>query len=132
MEIAVLGIGAMGKTHASIYKNFRDVDSLIIVGRDEEKTKGLAGELDIRGTTKLSEVLEDESISVVDVCVPTHLHKEFVISALDNNKHIFLEVPISYILDDAMEMVRKAKATKKVFLVAQLMRSVAEISYVAE
>lgn len=29
----------MGKTHTSIYKNFSDVDSVTIVGRDVEKTK---------------------------------------------------------------------------------------------
>lgn len=132
MKIAVLGIGSMGKTHASIYKNFKDVDSVTIVGRDEEKTKKMANELGIQGTSKLSDVLEDRSISAVDVCMPTHLHKQFVLAALDNNKHVFCEVPISYSIEDALEMVGMAKKMKKVFLVAQLMRSLSEMSYVAE
>lgn len=132
MKIVVLGTGSMGKTHASIYKNFEDVKSVTIVGRDEEKTKTLADELGINGATDLTEVLQDKSISAVDVCMPTHLHKEFVIQALENNKHVFCEVPISYSLDDANDMVQKAKKVKRVFLVAQLMRSIAETSFVAE
>lgn len=132
MKIAVLGTGSMGKTHASIYKNFKDLESVTIVGRDEKKTHDIDQELGIHGTTKLSEVLEDRSISVVDVCMPTHLHKEFVLLALNKNKHVFCEVPISYELNDALEMVRKAKEKKKIFLVAQLMRSLAEMSLVAE
>jgi len=132
MNIAIFGTGSMGKTHASIYKNFKDVDSVTIVGRDELKTKELAKTLDIYGSTDIEEVLRDSSITIIDVCMPTHLHKEFVISALENNKHVLCEVPISYNLDDALEMVRKAEATKKIFQVAQLMRSVAEISYIAE
>lgn len=132
MKIAVLGPGSMGKTHASIYKNFEDVESVTVVGRNEEKTKVVADELGVKGTTDLSEILHDKSISAVDVCMPTYLHKQFVIQALENNKHVFCEVPISYSLEEANEMVQKAKATKMIFLVAQLMRSVAEISYVAE
>lgn len=132
MKIAVLGTGSMGKTHASIYKDFKDVDSVTVVGRDELKTKELAKTLGIQGTIELSKVLKDQSVTVVDVCMPTHLHKEFVVSALENNKHVLCEIPIAYDLNDALEMVRRAKETKKIFQVAQLMRSLAEVSYVAE
>ncbi len=132
MKIAVLGTGSMGKTHAAIYKNFKDIDSITIVGRDEEKTTELAKTLGIQGSTEPSEVLKDESITVVDVCMPTQLHKQYVVSALDNKKHVLCEVPISYDLKDALGMVSRAKAAKKIFQVAQLMRSVAEISYVVE
>jgi len=122
----------MGKTHASIYKNFTDVDSVAVVGRDESKTKEIASELGIEASTNVSKILKDETIVAIDVCMPTHLHKEFVLAALENNKHVFCEVPISYSLNDALEMVRRAKELNKVFLVAQLMRSLAEMSYAAE
>ena len=96
MNIAVLGTGSMGKTHASIYKSFEAIESVTILGRDKEKTKSLANELEVKGTTDLSVILQDKSITALDVCMPTHLHKQFVIQALESNKHVFCEVPISH------------------------------------
>ncbi len=132
MKIAVLGTGSMGKTHASIYKTFKEIDSVIIVGRDQSKTKEIAKTLGVQAGLEMSGVLQDESFTAVDVCLPTEIHKEFVTSALEKNKHVFCEIPVSYDLVDALEMVQKSKAAKKVFQVAQLMRSLAEVEYVAK
>lgn len=132
MKIAVLGTGSMGKTHASIYKSFKEVDSVTIFGRDEQKTKDVAKELGVKATIQIEEILKNNSIEAVDVCLPTVVHKEFVIAALDSGKHVFCEIPIAYDLKDAQEMLEKAKSAKKIFQVAQLMRSLAEINFVAE
>ena len=45
MKIAVLGTGSMGKTHTSVYKDFKDIETVIIVGRDEKKTQEIADEM---------------------------------------------------------------------------------------
>ncbi|MAT96401.1 MAG: hypothetical protein CL608_04590 [Anaerolineaceae bacterium] len=127
MKIAVLGTGSMGKTHAAIYKGFKEIDSVTIVGRNEQKTKNIADNLGIQGSVNIPEVFSDASITAVDVCLPTNLHKEFVISALANNKHVFCEIPIAYDLKDATEMLHRAKVVQKIFLVAQVMRFVPEI-----
>jgi predicted dehydrogenase len=132
MKIAVLGTGSMGITHAKAYKSFGDLGEVTIVGRNENKTSDLAKQIGIKGTINVSSIMNDKSIEAVDVCMPTILHKEFVISALENNKHVFCEIPISYTLEDAIQMIEKAKEQNKIFQVAQLMRSQAEMAYVLQ
>lgn len=132
MKIAVLGTGDMGKLHASIYKSFSDIETVIIVGRDKDKTEKIAKELNINWSGSPQEIFDDNSIDSVDICLPTDLHADFVTKALKAKKNVFCEVPIALNINDAKQMVAVAGQVNKIFGVAQLMRFVADINYTVE
>ncbi len=48
---------------------------------------------------------EAEHIDIVDVCVPTFLHKSYVMKAADAGKHVICEKPLARSLEDAREML---------------------------
>jgi UDP-N-acetylglucosamine 3-dehydrogenase len=44
-------------------------------------------------------------VDIVDVCLPTYLHKTYVKKAADVGKHVICEKPLARTLDDAREMI---------------------------
>jgi len=46
MDIGVIGVGTMGKNHARVYSELKDVNSLYIYDVDRSKTKNIEKEYD--------------------------------------------------------------------------------------
>lgn len=116
MRVGILGTG-FGAYHASIYKNQADVESIVIFGRNEEKLQKMKQETGIQTTNRIDDILDDPGIDLVDVCLPNHLHCEYIIKALSKGKHVFCETRVCEDMDEA-KAIRKAELAsgKKVFV----------------
>ncbi|MCL2500434.1 MAG: Gfo/Idh/MocA family oxidoreductase [Defluviitaleaceae bacterium] len=116
IKVGILGTG-FGQTHLEWYRNVEGFQAVSIFGRNPEKLRQIADKYKIRTTTEINEVIEDPSIDLIDVCLPTELHAEWVIKALENGKHVFCETPVTYSSDEA-DAIRRAseKYGKNVFV----------------
>lgn len=132
MNIAVLGAGSMGGVHVRAYQNISNVKVAYVYGRSLEKTRALAEQAGATATSALDEILRDPTVEAVDVCVPSHMHREFVIAALNAGKHVFCETPLALKMDDAQAMLAASRKNKKLLLVGLLMRSVPEYRYLKD
>jgi len=117
MNIGILGTGNMGKLHAKIFSDIDNVRVAGIFGRNEKKLNDIASSINTKAYTNPYDLITDEDIDVIDVCLPTQLHTEFVIGALNAGKHVFCETPITYTLEDAMAMESASKNNNKLLLV---------------
>ena len=116
IKVGVLGTG-FGKTHADIYKKLEGVEIAGVFGRRPEKLEKIKEELKVNVTTDIDELITDPSIDLIDVCLPTSIHKEYVIKSLKNDKHVFCETPVCYTLEEAEEMKKCAEEyNKKLFV----------------
>lgn len=69
-------------------------------------------------------LLEDPSIDAVVVAAPDHWHAMMTVMALDAGKHVYLEKPASYNIEDGKAMVAaQAKHAKQVIQVGTQQRS---------
>ncbi len=68
------------------------------------------------------DLLADERIDVVDVCVPSGLHAEVTLAALRAGKHVLVEKPMATNRADAEAMLRAARDAGRKLMVAQHMR----------
>jgi predicted dehydrogenase len=71
---------------------------------------------------EIDELLADESIDLVDICLPTHMHREVTIAALNAGKHVLVEKPIALNLKDANAMIAAAERAGKHLMVGQVLR----------
>jgi len=129
MRLAILGAGEMGATHAGAYARFgkkEHVEIAAIVSRSATKARALAERVNAPWFTDPQKILRDDSIDAIDVTVPSDLHRKFVVAALGRGKHVFCETPIALTLPDADAMIDAARANRRIFMVAQLMRFVAD------
>lgn len=116
MNVGILGTG-FGAYHASIYKKLNSIDSITIYGRNKEKLEKIEKDMEIKVTENINDILTSKDIHLIDICLPSPLHKEYVIEALKNGKNVFCETPISLNLEDAMAMREAEKQYgKRVFV----------------
>lgn len=70
----------------------------------------------------LEECLADSSVEAVDICLPTHLHKDAAIAALRAGKHVLLEKPMGRNMAECEAIMAEAEKSKRVLMVAQVLR----------
>ena len=123
VTISILGAGFMGQAHAANYKALGDrVRVKTVCGRDPERARKLAADLGAEPTTDLDAVIADREVDVVDVCLPTPLHRETAERAFAAGKHVFLEKPIALTPEDADAIVEAAERSGRIFMVGLVLR----------
>ncbi len=105
VKVGILGTG-FGRQHAELYKKMTDFEVVFIFGRDENKLEEINKTLNIETTTDIYEILKNEEIDLVDICLPTSLHTKWAIEALKHHKHVFCETPLSYQIEEAEEILK--------------------------
>lgn len=143
IKIGIVGIGFMGMIHYYGIQRGRGAEVVAICTRDSKKLDGdwtgIQGNFGPRGGMEdlsnirkyndIDQLLADEEIDLVDICLPTHLHKSVSIASLQAGKHTLVEKPISIDIDDANEIVALAEQTDKEFMVAHVLPFFAEYAY---
>lgn len=136
VRVGIAGIGFMGVTHFKAYPQVEGAQVAAIFTRDRRKLEGdwtdvrgnfggAGGQQDLSGIKKydnLDAMLADPDIDVVDLCLPSYLHRELGIRALEAGKHVLVEKPIALTVEDADAMIAAAERTGKLLMVAQVLR----------
>ena len=121
-KVCVVGFGFMGRMHSQAYRLLNHVELVGMVDGDAKKRKAFESEFGGAGYETLEEMLPKEEIDIVDICLPTFMHRESVVSAAKDRKHILCEKPIALNLQDADTMISAVKKTKVKFMVAHVIR----------
>lgn len=121
--VAIVGAGFMGGAHAGNYAALGErVDVRWVCSRTAERAAKVAERVGAEATTDLEQALRDPDVDIVDVCVPTHLHREFAERAFGAGKHVFLEKPIALTTEDADAIAAAAARSGKFFMVGLVLR----------
>ena len=110
MKIALLGTG-FGQAHAAVYAERPDVDQVVLFGRTPEKLAKINGQFGFTTTTDLDAVITDASVDLVDICLPTRLHAEVAVAAMQAGRDVLIELPLAATLADARRVVAAQQAT---------------------
>jgi predicted dehydrogenase len=124
--IALLGGGFMGRTHAAVYAGLRERASVGVVCAlrgGEEIARGLGAEL----SPDWEAVIGAPGVDAVDICLPTPLHGEVAVRALELGRHVLVEKPIALTLEDADAMGAAAAAAGRVLMVGHVLRYFPEV-----
>lgn len=70
----------------------------------------------------MSEFLANEEIDAISICTWNNSHAEIAIQALQQNKHVLLEKPLSLTLDEAYAVEAAVKESKKILQVGYVRR----------
>ncbi len=109
VNVGVIGVGAMGENHVRVYHKMEEANLLAVSDVSERALKKIEKKYGAKGYTDYSELLENPDIEVVSVCVPTTFHYSVVMEALKHKKHVLVEKPIAFTLNEAEEMIAAAK-----------------------
>ena len=122
VKIGVIGAGFMGAMHSQCYCLLPEAKLIGIADIKKEKAEELAKKFNAVAYENAEELLKNSEIDAVDICLPTYIHKEWVVKAANSGKHVLCEKPIALSLKDANEMVEVARKNDIIFMVAQVIR----------
>ena len=130
IKVGILGAGAMGSEHANCFRAIDTVEVVGVFSRNRERAESVARICNCKPVTDPFALINDPATDAIDVCVPSANHREFVIAALNNGKHVFCETPFALRLEDAEAMIEASRKSKRILQVGLLMRSVAHYEHV--
>ncbi len=111
IKVGVIGTGEMGQHHVRVYSEMEDVQLVGIADMNEERVKKLAKKYDATAYTDYKDLL-DLDIDAVSIVVPTKLHKEIALDAIDSGINTLIEKPIADTIESANAIMEKSKDVK--------------------
>ncbi len=121
VKVGIVGAGVMGKMHAACYDVLPDAQLIGIADKDVKKAGEIADTYKAKVFSSLKELLSDP-VDIVDICLPTYLHKEGVIESARAGKNVLCEKPIALNAGEADEMISETKKAGVKFMVAHVIR----------
>ncbi len=146
IKVGVIGLGMMGCTHLDVYAKLEGVEVAAVADKNpkrlsgEEKAVGnvegqAQGGFDFASVKKYEdgmELIADESIDLVDICLVTPLHLEYAKAAFAAGKHVLVEKPLARTLEDARAIVAASETAKGLSMPAMCMRFWPEWSWLKD
>jgi predicted dehydrogenase len=104
----IIGCGWVASSHAWGIRAAEPEGVRLVAVADQELARAdeLAERFEAgRTTSDYRDLLDDDEIQAVSICLPDHLHHEVAIAAADAGKHILCEKPLSISVEQADDML---------------------------
>lgn len=118
IRVGLVGFGQMGRIHSYAYRSIpmyydghpcKITLQCVCDTNEALAKKGVEQAGFASYTTNLRELVERRDIDVINICTPNNLHKEAVLAALQNGKHVYCEKPLAFNEAEAREIVAVAE-----------------------
>ncbi len=123
LKVGVIGLGGIGQVHAVAYAACPWTELHSFATRNLLSLQGAAL---FFGVTNIYEdyleALKDPELQAVSICVPTFVHKDYIIAAAKAGKHILCEKPFLLYLKDFDEVKTVLRENKVKLMVAMICR----------
>jgi len=120
IKVAVIGVGHLGKIHARIYSECKDVQLFGICDIDTEKAKLQAQNFNCISFSDYKQCLN--KVDAVSIAAPTSNHFKIAKYFLGNKVHVLVEKPITTTTEEAEKLIKLAKINKRVLQVGHVER----------
>ena len=121
-KIVIIGAGFIGGVHAQASANSEMLELTAICDTNEKVGTEAAKKFGCAFYSDAEKMLSEVEADIVDICVPTFLHKRNILLAVKHGKHIVCEKPITLTLEDMDEILDAVKKAGVQFMVAQVIR----------
>ena len=129
LKIALVGVGGISGAHIPAWEERRDAELVALCDIRAEQMEKYKNK---HCYTDFDEMLKNEEIDILDICLPTYLHAEFAIKAMNMGINVICEKPVSLNAADVARVYSTAKSTNVKFMVAQVLRFWPEYSIIKE
>jgi predicted dehydrogenase len=114
MKIGVIGAGSISYPHVSAYRNNPNITEIVVAELNEGARARLCERFQIKQSTgRLDELLSDPSIDVIDNCLPSFLHQQISIDAMQAGKNVICEKPLALNIQGVDDMINVSQKTGK-------------------
>lgn len=143
LKVGIAGLGFMGWIHWLGYQKAEGVEVAAICTPEAHRRAGdwtdIQGnfgppgeQIDLSGIRTyetIEEMLADDELELIDVCLPPALHTEAIIKVANSGKHVFCEKPLALNLEDCDRAVEACARNDRRLMVGQVLPFFTEFQY---
>ena len=121
LRTGVAGAGVMGRNHARVLSEMRDIELALIFDPDAVVAEGVAAAYGAQAMTRAADFVA-AGLQAAVVATPNRHHAELGVALLEAGVHVLVEKPIAADLKGARAMIDAAKANDRVLMVGHVER----------
>lgn len=122
LRAAVIGVGAMGQHHVRVYRDLPGVELVGIADAQESIRKPVEHRYNVRGFADFHALLDQTRPHLATIAVPTALHREVALEAIQRGVHVLIEKPIAETVADGQALIDAARRRDLVLAVGHIER----------
>ncbi len=119
LKVGLAGVGGISGAHIPAWESMEETDLVALCDIRQERLDPYPGK---HLYTSLDQMLEQEDLDILDICLPTYLHADTAIQALSKGIHVLCEKPLSLHGTDVARVYAAAQEHHVHFMVAQVLR----------
>jgi predicted dehydrogenase len=120
LKIGVFGVGHLGKFHLNNWKEIKDINLVGFFDPNDAAAKEVEDKYQLRRYQNAEELMDQ--VDAIDVVAPTDYHFKLCSTAIRKGKHVFVEKPLAYTMDEARQLVKLVKEMDIKFQVGHVER----------
>jgi len=118
-KVGVIGCGYWGK---NLIRNFAALGNLVAVcDANHDQAQAEAANYKVQALA-LDEILNHTDIDGVVIAAPAAQHYTLTVSALNSDKHVFVEKPVALKVEEAQHLCQLAQSKNKTLMVGHLLQ----------
>lgn len=123
LRIGLVGAGNIARAHLQAYRDVPDAEIVAICDINPDVLAVTAKKYGIAKTyASETEMLQNEALDAVDVCVWNCSHASCTIEALNAGCHVLCEKPMATCAAEAEQMIEAAKKNNRLLMIGFVMR----------
>lgn len=122
LKVGLIGCGFMGTMHANCYKNLEGVTIAAVADLRREKAKSVVTGTDAVIYADGKDLIANAQVDIIDICLPTYLHTEFALLAMEKVKYLFIEKPVALTVAESEALLAKQAETGCQVQIGQVIR----------
>ncbi len=119
LKIALAGVGGISGEHIPVWDKMEDAELSAICDIRPERMERYPEK---RRYTDFDNMLAKEDIDILDICLPTYLHADYAVKAMEKGINVICEKPISLNESDVPRVYSAARKMNVKFMVAHVLR----------
>ena len=122
LKVGLIGCGFMGSMHANCYKNIPGVEIAAVADLRSDKARDAAAGTSATVYADGKDLLAEAEVDIIDICLPTYLHAEYALLAMDKVRYVFVEKPVALTAEEGALLLEKAQKVGACVQVGQVIR----------
>jgi UDP-N-acetylglucosamine 3-dehydrogenase len=119
LKVAVIGVGAMGESHARIYSDMDKIELVAVCDKDEKVAHEMAKKYNAKPFTDYKEI---DGLDAVSICVPTKMHKDVALFFINQGINVIVEKPLADNTEEAKKLIVAAEENNIKLMVGHVER----------
>ena len=124
LKIGLIGAGYMGSTHSACYQALAGLGAVVtaVADKREDRRRAVADIHPAQMFETGMELIEQADVDVIDICLPTYMHTEHAVAAMEKGRAVFIEKPVCLTPKEGQRLLKVQKETGSIVMVGHCIR----------